>query len=72
MCLSRIRRAPSITRPNGHTPSDQFPRVKPSEPLFRKHQSSRLRHLQDAIISPELLHLRQKVSGSIAVDPGLE
>ncbi|KAF3589257.1 hypothetical protein F2Q69_00030621 [Brassica cretica] len=40
--------------------------------LLRKHQSSMLHHLQDAIRSPELLHLRQEISGSIKPDPGLE
>ena len=38
--------------------------LKCSGLLFGNHQSSRLCHLQDTVRSPELLHLRQEISGS--------
>ncbi|KAF2579400.1 hypothetical protein F2Q70_00012058 [Brassica cretica] len=47
--------------------------LKYSGLLFGNHQSSRLRHLQDTVKSPELLHLQQDIScsGKIAPDTGL-
>ncbi|KAF2613349.1 hypothetical protein F2Q70_00011916 [Brassica cretica] len=57
----------------------EYPSKHPDPPLcimlkvFWSLQSSRLCRLQDTIKSPELLHLRQDISGSrkIAPDPGL-
>ncbi|KAH0922632.1 LOW QUALITY PROTEIN: hypothetical protein HID58_022650 [Brassica napus] len=60
-------------QPNYCQPPDLFLSVKPSGLIFGNNQGSRLRRLQDAIKSPELLHLRQDIRSSrkIAPNPGV-
>ncbi|KAF2590117.1 hypothetical protein F2Q70_00038572 [Brassica cretica] len=66
-------RTPSGTSPQKiHAKHQAYLYASMHKLLFGNNQSSRLYHLQDAIRSPELLHLRQEIGGSIAPDPGLD